>query len=207
MLEGLHALKHALRFGANVVEIVTRDGAELARLAGELAPDLSDTLRERAREVEPAVFGRLAPLPPATGVIALAERPALDGRGGARRAEPRADRAARGPPRPRQHGRMRTRGRRRGRRRSAHAPAATTPGTPTRCAAPPGLHFAVPVARLEQLGLDELPLRGRCDRPLLAIDPDGEPLDPAALPARALLAFGTERHGLSHDSPRAPTPA
>jgi TrmH family RNA methyltransferase len=36
-------------------------------------------------------------------------------------------------------------------------------------------------------------------RPLLALDPDGEPLDPAALPARAVLAFGTERHGLSRE--------
>ena len=79
VLEGLHALKHALRFGANVLEIVTRDAAELERLAAELAPDLADTLRERAREVEQAVFDRLAPLAPATGVIALAERPALTG--------------------------------------------------------------------------------------------------------------------------------
>ncbi|MGA8364756.1 MAG: TrmH family RNA methyltransferase, partial [Solirubrobacteraceae bacterium] len=34
-------------------------------------------------------------------------------------------------------------------------------------------------------------------RPLLALDPDGDPLDPAVLPPRAILAFGTERHGLS----------
>ena len=36
-----------------------------------------------------------------------------------------------------------------------------------------------------------------CERPLAAIDPDGEDLDPARLPPRAILAFGTERHGLS----------
>jgi TrmH family RNA methyltransferase len=28
------------------------------------------------------------------------------------------------------------------------------------------------------------------------VDPGGEPLDAAALPPRALLAFGSERHGL-----------
>jgi len=55
-----------------------------------------------------------------------------------------------------------------------------------------GLHFAVPVARLQ--GLAQL---GEIGRPLLAIDPDGEPLEPRELPARAVLAFGTERHGLS----------
>ena len=57
-----------------------------------------------------------------------------------------------------------------------------------------GLHYAVPVCRLERLEVIE-----GLDRPLLAIDPSGDPLDPAELPARALLAFGTERHGLSRE--------
>ncbi len=52
-----------------------------------------------------------------------------------------------------------------------------------------GLQFALPVA-----AVTELP---SSDRPLLAIDPAGDDLDPARLPARAVLAFGTERHGLS----------
>jgi TrmH family RNA methyltransferase len=52
-----------------------------------------------------------------------------------------------------------------------------------------GLHFALPVAAVE-----ELP---EGDRPLVAIDPEGEPLRPAELPARAVLAFGSERQGLS----------
>jgi RNA methyltransferase, TrmH family len=50
-----------------------------------------------------------------------------------------------------------------------------------------GLQFALPVARL-----DALPDTGR---PLVALDPAGEPL--SQLPDRAILAFGTERHGLS----------
>jgi TrmH family RNA methyltransferase len=49
-----------------------------------------------------------------------------------------------------------------------------------------GLHYALPVGRV-----DGPP----ADRPLAALDPEGEPL--AALPAGAVLAFGTERHGLS----------
>jgi TrmH family RNA methyltransferase len=48
------------------------------------------------------------------------------------------------------------------------------------------LHFALPVGRV-----DAPP----ADRPLAALDPAGAPL--AALPADAVLAFGTERHGLS----------
>jgi TrmH family RNA methyltransferase len=39
--------------------------------------------------------------------------------------------------------------------------------------------------------LDALP---DTDRPLVALDPAGEPL--GALPERPLLAFGSERHGL-----------
>ena len=46
------------------------------------------------------------------------------------------------------------------------------------------------------------PARRRCrsaDRPLLAIDPEGEALRPASCRPRAVLAFGTERHGLSEE--------
>src|SRR5450432_3403625 len=75
VLEGLHPIKHAMRFGAELHEVVTRDMAALQRLAEQLAPDLAGRLCAQAREVEPAVFDQLAPLPPSTGVIALAARP------------------------------------------------------------------------------------------------------------------------------------
>jgi TrmH family RNA methyltransferase len=52
-----------------------------------------------------------------------------------------------------------------------------------------GLHYALPVAAVEELAAS--------DRPLLAIDPEGEAFDPGRLSPRAILAFGTERHGLS----------
>jgi TrmH family RNA methyltransferase len=35
------------------------------------------------------------------------------------------------------------------------------------------------------------------DRPLVALDPDGAPLGEAEVPERAVLAFGTERDGLT----------
>ena len=43
-------------------------------------------------------------------------------------------------------------------------------------------------------GVEDLP---PSDRPLIAIDPGGDDLRPAQLPPRAVLAFGTERYGLS----------
>jgi len=193
VLEGFHPLKHALRFDANVLEVVTRDAAELERLSAELAPDLSARLRTLAREIEPEVFERLAPLPPSTGVMALAERPHVDP--GAVLADPRAapvvvleD--------PRDLGNMGACV-----RVAAAADVAGVlstgshdPWHPDALRGAAGLHYAVPVARLERLEQ----LRG-LDRPLLAIDPDGEPLEPSELPARAVLAFGTERHGLSRE--------
>ena len=41
VIEGFHALKHALRFGAELVEAVAVDPEALERLAAELAPDLA----------------------------------------------------------------------------------------------------------------------------------------------------------------------
>ena len=57
-----------------------------------------------------------------------------------------------------------------------------------------GLHYALPVCHL--LAWTRCPRR---DRPLLAVDPDGDPLEPAELPERAVLAFGSERCGLSDE--------
>jgi TrmH family RNA methyltransferase len=193
VLEGLHPLKHALRFDARVLEVLTRDADELQRLSAELAPDLSAQLSALAREIDGAVFEQLAPLAPATGVIALAERRTVD---------PVAVLCdARAAPvvvleDPRDLGNLGACV-----RVAAAADAAgvlTTgghdPWHPDALRGAAGLHYAVPVARLESL--EQLREAGR---PLLALDPDGVALDPAALPPRALLAFGTERHGLSRE--------
>jgi TrmH family RNA methyltransferase len=52
-----------------------------------------------------------------------------------------------------------------------------------------GLHFALPVHHLRAVRT-----RGR---ELVALDPGGDRFDPRDLPAAAVLAFGTERDGLS----------
>jgi RNA methyltransferase, TrmH family len=192
VLEGLHALKHALRFGANVLEVLTRDKRELERLVEQLAVDISDSVRALAREIDAEIFDRLAPLAPSTGVIALAERPPVD------LARTLAD-ARRAPivvlEDPRDLGNLGACV-----RVAAAADAAGVlatgshdPWHPDALRGAAGLHFALPVARLD--GIQQL---RDLDRPLLALDPNGDaPLEPTGLPARAVLAFGTERHGLS----------
>jgi TrmH family RNA methyltransferase len=213
VLEGFHPLKHALRFGANVLVAVTRDTGELERLALQLAPDLAARIAELAQPVQASVFDQLAPLPPSTGVIALAERRTIAA--AALLADPREapivlleD--------PRDLGNMGACV-----RVAAAADAAGVlstgshdPWAPDALRGAAGLHFALPVARLS--ALDELgPARthsaGRAGdaaaeraslahgRPLLALDPDGEPLLARELPPRALLAFGTERYGVSDE--------
>jgi TrmH family RNA methyltransferase len=193
VLEGFHPLKHALRFGATVLEVVTRDAAELDRLAAVLAPDLRARIMEIAREVEPQVLDQLAPQAPATGVMALAER---------RPGDPAAVLAdERSSPvilleDPRDLGNM-------GACVRVAAAADVTgvlttgghdPWHPDALRGAAGLHYALPVARLKRLELLE-----KLDRPVVAIDPGGDPLEPSALDPRAVLAFGTERYGLSDE--------
>ena len=191
VLEGLHPLKHALRFGAQIVEAACVDRARLDELARRLAPDVRPRMLELAREVSAEVFARLAPLPPPTGVIALARRAEVDV--AAALADPRAAPVVLLED-PRDLGNMGACV-----RVAAAAGAAAVLSTgghdPWQADAlrgGAGLQYALPVARLPAGLPAELE-----DRPLLALDPEGEPLDPRALPARAILAFGTERHGLS----------
>ncbi|HEV3284096.1 MAG TPA: TrmH family RNA methyltransferase [Solirubrobacteraceae bacterium] len=191
VLEGFHPVKHALRFGARMLEVVCRDPAELDRLAELLAADVGDRLRALARPIEPAVFDQLVPLAPSTGIIGLAERPALDPR--AALSDPRAapivlleD--------PRDLGNMGACVRVAA---AADVAGVLTTGThdpwhPDALRGAAGLHFALPVARLHSL--EEL---DGGERPLIAVDPAGDPLQALELPPRAVLAFGTERYGIS----------
>ena len=201
VLEGFHPLKHALRFGANVLLVASRDTDELERLAAQLAPDVAARIAELAQAVTPSVFEQLAPLPPTTGVIALAERPAVDA--AAMLTAPREaplvlleD--------PRDLGNMGACV-----RVAAAADAAGVlstgshdPWAPDALRGAAGLHFALPVARLGELSALDATSAGEPlahERPLLALDPDGAPLLARELPARALLAFGTERYGVSDE--------
>jgi len=191
VLEGFHPLKHALRFHADVLDVLTPHPARLAELARALAPDVAPTIARLARPVDAAVFEQLAPLPPSTGVMSIASRPAIDDAGVLATAHEAPVVVLEDP---RDLGNMGACV-----RVAAAADVAgvlTTgshdPWHPDALRGAAGLHFALPVAHLQRIEQ----LRD-CDRPLLAIDPLGDPFEPAALDPRALLAFGTERHGLS----------
>lgn len=72
VLDGFHALKHALRFGADVRMVVAEDPAAVRALARELAPDVEAAVGRLARRADlKGVLPRVHP----TGVAALAVRP------------------------------------------------------------------------------------------------------------------------------------
>ncbi len=190
VLQGFHALKHALRFGASVEVVACADPDELERLARELAPDLIERIRVLAVVLSAEAFKRLGPYVPHTGVVSVARRVRTDplellGASGKAPLVLLED--------PRHFGNL-------GAviRVAAAVEAAgvlTTgrqdPWDPVAVRGSAGLHYALPVARVGALP--------QSDRPLLALDPDGDELRPELVPERALLAFGTERDGLSEE--------
>ena len=170
-----------------IEEAYASDLERLQALARDLAPDLRERIRAEVRPLSATVLAALAPAAPATGVLAIARRPWLDpavllsgpqaapvvllespshlgNLGAVVRVAAAAGAAA------------------------VLATGLQDPWHPAALRGSAGLHYALPVARI-----DELPATGR---PLLALDPDGEPLEPAAIPAGAVLAFGSERRGL-----------
>jgi len=181
---------------------VAADRAALDELAAELAPDLAGTLAERTAPVPVELLAELVPQAPRTGVVAIARRPAVDV--AAALADPRPAPVVLLED-PRTMGNMGACV-----RVAAAADAAgvlTTgpndPWHPDALRGAAGLHFALPVASLATYSR----IAGKkrqgtvsglaIDRPLVAIDPAGDDLRPAELPPRAILAFGTERYGLS----------
>jgi len=179
LLEGFHTVKHALRFGAEVRPLLTTDLNGVVRLAESHAPDLVEEF-SRATEVDQAAFvlrvGRTHP----TGVAGFAERPELPFDRGAPVVlldNPRnlgnfgaAIRVAAG--------------------LDAGGVISTgdvDPWHPNVLRGSAGLHFALPVARTETLDF-----AGE----LIAFDADGDLLK-GPIPDDAVLAFGSERHGLS----------
>ncbi len=74
VIEGVQALKHAARFGAELEQIISSDLAYLRQLLHELAPDVEDKVLSQTQEVNAEIFARLSPQPPRTKAIAIAKR-------------------------------------------------------------------------------------------------------------------------------------
>ena len=184
-LEGLHCVKHALRFGADVVQLVTADREAALRLARSLAPDVHARLEADLVEVE------------AGTVLHLLGPGRYDVVGIARRSSPIAARGT-GPTilleEPRNLGNLGAAVRVAAGfgARAVRTTGSVDPWHPTVVRAAAGLHYAVDVDRVD---LDGVALPG--DGRWLAFDPAGQDLREVRIPDDAVLAFGSERHGLS----------
>jgi TrmH family RNA methyltransferase len=189
VLEGFHALKHALRFGAEVSVVATCDAGTLARLIADHAPQLGPAVTERTQEIPRDQFRRLGPYEPHTGVVSIARRA---------RYQPDAILGSPGPapvvlledPRHRGNFGAVVRVAAAAQAAGVLSTGAQDPWNPVVVRGAAGLQFAVPVACVGS------PPESH-DRALVALDPDGAEFDPHALPDRAILAFGSERAGLS----------
>lgn len=182
VLEGFHAIKHAIRFGAEILGAWTAEAVEIEALRARLAPDLD--LSPQVVELE-----ALKAVVPRAQVVAVARRPV----------QPDPDSVLAGEGHvvlledPRHLGNLGAVV-----RVAAAAGAAGVMSTgrqdpwhPDALRGSAGLHFALPVHHLRAVRTQ--------GRELIALHPDGEPLEPRALPPSAVLAFGTERDGLSDE--------
>lgn len=188
VLEGVHACKHAVRFGATLHRVLSPDPDRLAALLADLAPDVA--LPVAVEHVDEHTWRTVTRGGLPSPALAIADRPAdtatevaarhgdapavlldhpthLGNVGAVVRVAAAAGADA-----------VLVRGR-------------SDPWHPTAVRGGAGLQFAVPTARV-----DRLPATPRA---LVAVDPDGIPFDEVDLPTDAVLAFGTERGGLSDD--------
>ncbi len=176
-LEGLHCVKHALRFAPDLVcSVRVRDLAAARALVVRLAPDVEQALLARAvvAEVEHHTGIEATGLVPEadrtvlgarTAPLVLLDRPRAPGNAGA---VVRVAAAA-----------------------SASGVVSTgelDPWHPSVLRGSAGLHYAQPVLRLDA---DEL---AAVAGPWVVLDADGDP--DAALPDDAVLVVGTERDGV-----------
>lgn len=188
VMDGLHAVKHGLRFGADMLEMVSPDMEAVQRLAEEVAPDVLFRLTGQLRQVDAEDFRRLSPVPPDTGIIAIARRPVV-----AVTDLLKSERSApvvllENPRNPFNIGATV--------RVAAAAGAAGVlvtgqqdPWHPASIVAAAGLQFALPVVRADSTPDGPMPV--------FAVDPRGEPMPWEGVPSDSILAFGTERHGAS----------
>lgn len=165
---------------------VAEDPAAVLTLAGELAPDVSGALEGLLYGLSGDRLRALVPRPHPTGVAALAVRGGTERLSAERRTAPLVVLDN-----PRHLGNIGAVV-----RVSAGAGAAgvlTTgsvdPWHPQVVRASAGLHFATAVQHRDPDGLPA--------GPLFALDPEGADIRGTELPDDALIAFGSERHGLS----------
>jgi TrmH family RNA methyltransferase len=187
LLSGVHAVKHAVRFGARLRRLVSADPPAALRVLAAVAPDVRLPVPVEAVGMDEVVLLAGGPVelvglaerpesvPPGPGPAVLLDNPRHLGNLGA------VVRVAAG------FG-----------ARAVLSTGTVDPWHPTVVRAAAGLHYAVPVRHVDALpeALSEA-LPDALPDELLGFDPAGDDLGTVPIRAGAVLAFGSERHGLS----------
>lgn len=189
IIEGIQALKHAVRFKAELEVIATSDKETVQSLMQTLAPDALAAIEPLLHTIEDEVFVKLSPKNHRTKVVALAKRqtyrttdidPAkpivfledpkdLENIGAVIRVAAAADAGA------------------------VVADSQVSPWHPGVVRGGAGLQFAVPVFSMT---LSEL-IAAQPKRKLISLDPRGEDITRSNISKGDIYIFGTERHGIT----------
>lgn len=189
ILEGFHVCKHAVRFEADIIELVTPSLKELTSMLSDYAPDIESEVLRAAREVSQEEFdsysnvtirtplaGKATTKTPdssmkSEGLVILLDNPRdLENIGA-------VVRLASG----------------------MNASAVVTTGTANpwhknALRGSQGLHFALPVLHIDNTSLELFK-----NRPVYAFDESGTDLTSENIPPNSVLVFGSERQGVSKD--------
>lgn len=194
-LEGLHALKHALRFGAQITEILTDDLEKAVLLADGIADDLRSVLVERARVVSRDELRERSTQPIPTRVLAYAQKPTwtlsdclpVDDRPTILLDDPRNSKNLGAVVRV-------------GAANGAAGVLVNGPAdfyNPMAIRGAAGLQWAIPCWGSQSL-MEELDnLRTQASFTFVGLDADGKKYHPQDFPYPTIFAFGSERSGLS----------
>lgn len=192
VIEGVQALKHAARFDAEFIKIITCDINNLIILLDKLAPDIKKQVLLLTEVVDEDLFKKLSPQPPRTKVIALAKRKIympekittdqpivllenprdLENIGAVIRVAAAAEAAA------------------------VICVGKIDIWHPAVIRGAAGLQYAVAVFSFESFQKTVPYIK---DRNLIALDPTGNEIKKTIVSKNPVLIFGTERHGISKE--------
>lgn len=189
VLEGFHALKHALRFNARVTNIASCDLKYVENLIRSHGLDIKNTLQNNIEIISEKVFRELSPNPPESKIIAIAKRPVYTLLTVLKenRASPIV--LLENPSHPGNVGSVI----RVSAAAGAHAVLVTgdlDPWRPQVLRGAQGLHFALPVLHLDDAS--------ELEKPIIVFDERGDDMR-ENIPNNAIFVFGGERRGVSKE--------
>lgn len=190
VIEGVHAFKHALRFGAEFIDIFTPDKVMTVELAQKIATDReAEAIDQMATEINTELFDQLAPKAARTGIVARAKKNCDD----CVKELPNEKKPIvflEDPHDTQNVGAV-------VRVAAGYGAAAVVvsgrinPWHADCIRAAAGLHWALPVCHVESV--EEIAF----ERQIIACDADGKDMYQANVPQNAILVFGTERYGIT----------